>query len=88
MPLTCFSCFVHLQRRGGGVATERGLDQRCRQQGLLPPPPGCMEGRRTDRKTSHSQRTFTPQNQRAGLLLHLLLYTNVDKSVEIVVFHF
>lgn len=59
----------HLQQGRGGAATKRGLDQHRRQQGLLPSPSGCMEGRWTYRQTAHSPRTFTSQTQRAGLKL-------------------
>lgn len=71
--LTCPVPSFFLQRGGGGAATKRGLDQHRRQQGLLSSPPGCVEGRRTYCQTAHPPRTFTPQTQRAGQALHLLV---------------
>lgn len=62
-----FVCF-YSQRSGGDAATERGLDQHRRQQGLLPAAPGCLEGRRAHRQTAHPPGPFAPQTQRAGLL--------------------
>lgn len=64
--VTCGAFRCVLQRGGGGAAAQRGLDQHGRQQGLLPAPPGRVEGRRAHRQAAHSPRPVAPQTQRAG----------------------
>lgn len=90
---TYSNCLIHLvcfspQRGGGDAATERGLDQHRRQQGLLPAAPGRLEGGRAHRQAAHPPGPFTPQTQRTGLLRKHFIMIFFFFFLPLVRFHF